>query len=279
MQATVNRIIDSSFVDGPGNRTAVFFQGCNYRCAYCHNPETMQMCNHCSTCVSVCPKGALSVQNGFVKWDEHRCIGCDACLKACVRNSSPRVRLYTVEELLARIKINMPFINGITVSGGECSLQAAFLLPLFQAVQALGLSTLIDTNGSYSFQQNQALLAACTGVMMDIKSLQPEEYLALTGKQMPPLLEEAAFLARRGKLTEVRTVCSPDYDCLQTVTKTAAVLAPLQRFGDVHYRLIAYRPYGVREPYRSGITVPDKPYLQMLAAAARASGLLHVSIT
>ena len=36
----VNKIIPFSSVDGPGNRTAVFVQGCNFNCHYCHNPET-----------------------------------------------------------------------------------------------------------------------------------------------------------------------------------------------------------------------------------------------
>lgn len=45
--APVNKIIPFSSVDGPGNRTAVFFQGCNWDCCYCHNPETRNMCTGC----------------------------------------------------------------------------------------------------------------------------------------------------------------------------------------------------------------------------------------
>ncbi|WP_235712661.1 4Fe-4S cluster-binding domain-containing protein, partial [Aeromonas caviae] len=29
-----------SCVDGPGNRLALFLQGCNFRCPGCHNPHT-----------------------------------------------------------------------------------------------------------------------------------------------------------------------------------------------------------------------------------------------
>lgn len=37
----VHKIIKSSIVDGPGNRLAIFMQGCNFDCWYCHNPETI----------------------------------------------------------------------------------------------------------------------------------------------------------------------------------------------------------------------------------------------
>ena len=60
-KAPVNKIIPFSNVDGPGNRTSIFFQGCPFNCLFCHNPETIHMCQNCGVCVEKCPVGALSV--------------------------------------------------------------------------------------------------------------------------------------------------------------------------------------------------------------------------
>ena len=89
--APVNKIIPFSSVDGPGNRTAVFFQGCNWDCCYCHNPETRNMCTGCMACVQVCPVGALQNENGKVHFFPERCVGCDTCIKTCRFGSSPRI--------------------------------------------------------------------------------------------------------------------------------------------------------------------------------------------
>ena len=59
--ALVNKIIPFSCIDGPGNRTAIFFQGCNFKCTYCHNPETINKCVNCGKCVKVCPVNALNI--------------------------------------------------------------------------------------------------------------------------------------------------------------------------------------------------------------------------
>ena len=43
-------------------------------------------CLHCNTpaCLEACPAGAIRKQeNGLVAVDEHACIGCRACLRAC----------------------------------------------------------------------------------------------------------------------------------------------------------------------------------------------------
>lgn len=37
----LHRIIPFSNVEGQGNRTSIFLQGCKLNCLYCHNPETI----------------------------------------------------------------------------------------------------------------------------------------------------------------------------------------------------------------------------------------------
>ena len=58
----------------------------------------------------------------------------------------------TAGETYKKVKKQIPFIRGITVSGGECMLQPQFLLELFRLAKEDGLSTMIDSNGMVPFQ-------------------------------------------------------------------------------------------------------------------------------
>lgn len=274
--APINRIIDHSVVDGPGNRTAVFFQGCPFRCTYCHNPETIHLCCHCGVCVAVCPAGALKIEQGRVVWDAAKCCACDACIKNCPNLSSPRVTEMTVEQVLARVEKNRPFIRGITCSGGECTRYADFMTALFAETKKLGLSNLIDSNGSLDFSQNPALMEHADGVMLDIKCYDREAHIALTGTDNDLVLKNARWLAERGLLPEVRTVVVPGVlPNEQTVEAVSCLLAPYQEKAPIRYKLIAFRPMGVRPAYR-GYAVPNAAAMEGLAELARRCGMADV---
>ena len=277
--APVNRIIDQSSVDGPGNRTALFLQGCNFNCGYCHNPETINACIHCGDCVSVCSTGALSVEDGAVRWDASVCCACDACLKTCTHSSSPKINWMTPEQALDRIKRNIPFIRGITFSGGECTLWRDFLYEVSRGAKALGLTVLFDSNGSYDFAADPALLSVCDGVMLDVKCADTARHLQLTGQTNGMVLKNLGFLAEAGKLEEVRTVVVPNaLPNADTVEQVCSILAPHWKTGSpVRYKLIRFRPLGVRDTYRAH-AVPDDAQMEALAGIVRQAGCERISV-
>ena len=255
--APVNRILPFSTVDGPGCRTSIFLQGCNLSCAYCHNPETQNLCNSCGACVSGCPAGALSLEDGQVHWAAERCTGCDACLRRCPRRASPKVTVMTAEEVMAAIEPNRPFIRGLTVSGGECTLYPEFLTELFTLAGAAGLTCLADSNGTVPLAPLRELLAVCDGVMLDVKSWDPAVHQALTGRDNASVKENLDLLSRLDKLEELRVVCTEgDVDVEAVLAGTASILGP--RTAGTRLKLISFRPHGVRGSWEGRPSPPPE---------------------
>ncbi len=278
IKVPVNRIIPFSAVDGPGNRTAAFLQGCNIDCKYCHNPETRALCKHCGACVAKCPSGALSLTDGRVVFDPAKCVACDTCIHTCKHDASPRILWMNADEVIAEIKKQMPFIRGVTVSGGECMLYPEFLTELFTKCKELGLNTLIDSNGMVDFSMYPELLTVTDGVMLDIKAFQEEDHVRVTGSTNSRVLENAAFLAQNGKLYEIRTVIVRElFDPAEVIVSIADYLRPFTDISRLRYKLIAFRPFGVREQYQM-YESPDASYMQELQMAARQAGFQEIII-
>jgi len=130
MKIPVHRIIPFSNVEGLGNRTSIFVQGCNANCLYCHNSETIPM-------------------------------------------TSKDSNLQTVAELVEIIKKQIPFIRGITVSGGEATIYHQFLVELFIEIHKLGLTCYIDTNGFFDYETLLPLIKETDQFLYDIKGIGP----------------------------------------------------------------------------------------------------------
>ena len=162
-------------VDGPGLRYVLFMQGCPMRCLYCHNPDT---------------------------WEIGKGIEMSA------------------DEVLANYKKNSVFYKngGLTVTGGEPLLQIDFLLELFTKAKAQGIHTCIDTSGityspkNTSYNEKLMLLLEKTDlVMLDIKHIDREKHIELTGKDNENILEFAKMLDSINKPVWIRHVVVEGY--------------------------------------------------------------------
>lgn len=274
MNGYLNKIIPFSSVDGPGNRTAIFLQGCNFDCVYCHNPETINHCINCSMCVSSCPTLALTREDRLVKFDASKCVECDACTKKCHRNSTPKYKVMTVDDIMKDIMNYCPFIQGITVSGGECTLQIPFLIELFKKAKEVGLTCFIDTNGSTDLSLEHDLMSLTDGVMLDVKVWDSVVHRKYIKHPNDVVLKNLDYLIKTSKLYEVRTVVVPElFDNEETVREVAT------RIGghDIQYKLIKYRHLGVRKNHLD-MKTPSDEMMQLLDKIAHEAGCLNTVI-
>lgn len=177
--------------DGPGIRTTVFFKGCNNRCAWCHNPESLIVrpqiefyparCIGCGKCFSACPNGAHQLRNGVHVIDREACNGCGACAQTCYATALMKKGYdATVDEVMAQILADKPYYEqsggGVTLSGGEPMLQPEFTKEILRRCKEEGLHTAVQTAGNVPFSHLSALAPYLDMIMYDIKGFAPSIY-------------------------------------------------------------------------------------------------------
>jgi pyruvate formate lyase activating enzyme len=255
---------------------AIFLQGCNIKCIYCHNPETINFCNNCGICVDKCPAGALKNIQGKVVYDKSKCVECDSCITVCPNFSSPKIQEYTVEELYKIVEEYRYFLRGITVSGGEPTIQHSFIAELFKRVKPLGLTCFVDSNGFFEREEISDLISETDKFMIDIKAIDSLEKLC--GTKMKNNIDNLKYLLSLDKVHEVRSVIIKDYmDAENTVFQVANIL---KEYPEVTYKLIKVHGNGLKQVQKDKIKehVPEQEYMYKLAELAREIGVNKIEV-
>ncbi len=200
-----------SLYDGPGIRTTIFFKGCPLKCAWCHNPESQspqpqiafldEKCVSCNECVKICPNNAITQKRGKVTRNDSRCKTCGRCASVCPSNATEMIgRTATVKDIVDVVKRDRPFYDescgGITISGGEATMQPEFLISLLLDLKANHLHTALETCGFF----NQSLIAPLTEVtdlfLFDIKTADPAKHRDMTGAGLDVISQNFLKLVR-----------------------------------------------------------------------------------
>lgn len=216
--------------DGPGIRTTVFLKQCPLKCVWCHNPESIKKkpqlqwighkCIGCKICMETCKQGALKLKKDGMHINRDKCISCGECVEEC---PSTALNMYgkwwDLDEIFKEVEKDKVYYTksggGITVSGGEPTLQPEFAKHLLKMCKENGISTALDTCGYASRGIYEQILPFVDLVLLDIKVLDSQKHKEYTGVPNEKILENAIWMAdylkEHNKKLWIRTPIIPRY--------------------------------------------------------------------
>ncbi len=215
-----------SIHDGPGIRTTVFLKGCNMRCAWCENPESISMspqisftgerCIGCRSCEKRCPRTAISIGSGYPV-NKTRCDACGKCAAACPTRALDIIGTWRdVDGLVSELLLDRAYWSGsgggVTVSGGEAALQGEALRTLLAKLRAEGINTVLQTNGNAAWEELELAARDVDLFHFDIKGIDGSRHRANTGIVNERILANAARLSEGGYPVVFRIPLVPGYN-------------------------------------------------------------------
>ncbi len=200
--------------DGPGNRLVYHLHGCNMKCPWCSNPEGM------------------NPQKTYAAFP---------------------VTEVDVSEICREVLSCKPMFfdgGGVTLTGGEVTLQTTAVCELFKKLKENGINTAIETNALSPALPE--LFPCLDHLIMDFKSADDAKLLSVTGGKTAPIIDNlsAAVAAELDVLIHVPLIGGFN----DSTEDTKLLLSTLLPFKDsVKIEFLSYHEYGKEKWEKCGL--------------------------
>ena len=273
MKGMITEIQRFSLNDGPGIRTTVFFKGCNMKCEWCHNPETLHFgqellfyptkCIGCGHCFTECPVGAHYLSEaGEHCIDRQSCINCGKCAEICYADAVVMCgKEMSVEDVMFHITQDKAYYEnsggGVTLSGGEVFMQKDFAVSLVEYCKKEGIHTAIESNMNFPVDMALDLCSKVDLIMCDIKIFDEKSHIAHTGVSNSKILNNIKLIDNLGIPTIVRTPLIPGItDTVDNISSISKYISDMKNL--VRYEMLNFNPLGASKYEGLNIKNPCK---------------------
>ena len=295
MTGIITDIQRFSIHDGPGIRTNVYFKGCNMKCSWCHNPESIEFgpelmfhaekCIGCGECLKACKNGVHTIIQGERILDRAKCIKCGNCTDACYSLALEITgKKMTAQEVLEEVIQDKEFYDsssgGVTITGGEPLMQINFLYEILEKCKKSGIHTGVETNLSSPWHLIEKILPVVDLFMFDIKSMDDKVHRNATGISIKQIKNNALKLSSTGKPLIIRTpVVKGVNDDAANIKETAKFIKDFENLK--YYELLSYHNLGSPKYESLGkkyaakeVELIGKNTILQLAGLARKQGVI-----
>jgi pyruvate formate lyase activating enzyme len=235
VEGTVFDVQRYSLHDGPGLRTSVFLKGCPLRCGWCSNPESQRVepelvmfsanCLACGACIEVCGPGGRKLMNGRLVWERDLCNLCAECVRVCPAAMGWSGQRRTAGDVIREALRDAAFYQdggGLTLTGGEPTLQSAFAGAILRLAKAECINTAIETTGNTPWEALKVLLPYLDLWLYDVKHMDSQTHRDYTGLGNELILSNLRKLAALGALIVVRVPLISGFNVTEeNIRKTA----------------------------------------------------------
>ncbi|QQO09806.1 glycyl-radical enzyme activating protein [Breznakiella homolactica] len=195
MSILITNIQRSSFHDGPGVRTTVFFKGCSLRCPWCANPENIsfniEFFYNESICIKENNKCLLDINCPILKKSS-------GFKKACSANAiMPVGTVFTSEELFEELMSDELYYHnggGVTFSGGEPFYQLYLITDVLRNLRKQNIHLCAETSLFVPMELIIPVYEEIDLYFVDLKILNPEICFKILGGEIEQFLQNLDLL-------------------------------------------------------------------------------------